>query len=367
MPRADDCNGKLKENAVMMLPEWRTFLQDAGAVMDDGRVIHFGNPSLETQVSVTGEVIADLSHRALIAVRGADAEKFLQGQLTNDILAVTDSKSQLSAHCSQKGRVLACFRVFRRAETLYLALPEVLLASTVERLRKYVLMSKLTLEIETGLVQMGYASAKGILHLRDIIDPLPGEDNAVTHSQGIIVIRVPGPHPHFELIGEEATLKTLWSRLDVHAAPVGAGPWELLEILAGIPILYSETVDAFIPQMINLDILGVISFKKGCYTGQEIVARTHYLGKLKRRMYRLHCPADKPPSPATPIYNSAQRTDESVGTVVAAQAAPEGGIVMLAVLQTEAVAHGELRLGQNDGHPCAIQDLPYSLEPVLNQ
>ena len=351
----------------MTHPGWQAFLENAGAVIHEGRVIHFGNPSLEIQVAVSGEVIADLSHRALIAVRGDDAEKYLQGQLTNDILAVTDTRSQLNAHCSPKGRVLTCFRIFRRADVIYMALPEALMEPSLERLRKYVLLSKVTLEAETGLVQIGYSSAKGIHHLRDIVNPLPDEIDAVTHADGITTIRISGPHPRFELIGSAAAINTLWTKLDVHAAPIGAGPWELLDILAGVPVLYPETVDAFIPQMINLDLLGGISFKKGCYTGQEIVARTHYLGKLKRRMYRLHCAINETPPPAAAIYNTVQRADEGVGTVVAAQAAPEGGVALLAVLQMEATTHGELKLGKIDGPPCTVQTLPYSLETTPSQ
>jgi folate-binding protein YgfZ len=346
----------------MMQPEWRAFLENAGAMIADGQVIHFGNPAVETQIAVSGEVITDLSQRALIAVRGADAEKYLQGQLTNDIHAVTEEQSQLSAQCSPKGRALVCFRVFRREGTLYLALPQVLLEPALERLRKYVLMSKVTLEVETNLVQIAYACAKGDQRLRDVIEPVPEQVNAVTHIDGVSVIRVPGPHPRFEFIGEIAAVKALWTRLDVHAAPVGAAPWALLDILGGVPELRPETADAFVPQMINLDLLGGVSFNKGCYTGQEIVARTHYLGKLKRRMYRLHCAGSTPPSPATSIYNSATRRDEGVGSVVAAETAPEGGIALLAVLQMEATAHGELRLGDADGPLCQVQTLPYRLE-----
>jgi folate-binding protein YgfZ len=345
----------------MMSPEWQTFLLNAGASVLDGCVRHFGNPSQETQVTTTGEVIADLSHRALIAVRGADAEKFLQGQLSNDILAVTDTLSQLSAQCSPKGRTLALFRIFRRGDVLYLALPEIMLQTTLERLRKYVLMSKLTLEPETGLAQIGYAGAKSVHHLRELINPLPDVINAVTQVRDITAIRIHGAHPRFELIGPEAALKTLWTQLDVHAAPVGADAWRLLDILAGLPSLTPQTVDAFVPQMINLDALDGINFKKGCYTGQEIVARTHYLGKLKRRMFLLHCPSDHPPSPATAIYNTTHRHDEGVGAVVSAQMAPHGGIALLAVLQIEAVTQGELRLGGIDGPLLALQPLPYPL------
>jgi len=350
----------------MMLSEWRTFLENNGAVILDGHVAHYGNPSLETQIATTGEVIADLSQRALIAVRGTDAEKYLQGQLTNDIYAVTEAHSQLSAHCSPKGRALACYRIFRREDTIYLALPEALLETSLERLRKYVLLSKVSLELETELMQIGYASAKGIHHLRDVIHTIPEEVNGVTHSDGLSVIRIPGPHPRFEVLGTAAAVKVLWTKLDVHAAAVGAGPWALLDILAGIPELQPETIDAFVPQMINLDVLGGISFNKGCYTGQEIVARTHYLGKLKRRMYRLHCPIGSPPAAATAIYNTAQRSDESAGSVVAAQAAPDGGVALLAVLQIEAASQGELRLGGANGPHCSLHPLPYSLETAAD-
>ena len=353
---------KFKGEEVMMIPEWRNFLENAGATILDGHVAHFGNPSLENQIATTGEVIADLSERALIAVRGPDAEKYLQGQLTNDIQAITETRSHLSAHCSPKGRAVICFRVFRRQDAIYLALPESLLEPGLERLRKFVLMSKLTLEVESKLVQIGYSGAKGIHHLRDIISPIPEEIDGVTHPDDVTVIRVPGPHPRFELIGTLADLKSIWNKLDVHAAPVGSGPWALLDILAGIPDLHPETTDAFVPQMINLDLLGGISFSKGCYTGQEIVARTHYLGKLKRRMYRLQCFIADPPPPATAIYNTAHRNDESVGSVVSAEVAPGGGTAMLAVLQSESITHGELRLGVIDGPLCTLQPLPYSLE-----
>lgn len=347
----------------MMTNEWQRFLEHAGAAMVAGEVHHFGSPEQETQVAVSGEVIADLSHRALIAARGPDAEKFLQGQLTCDVHGVDAAHSQLGAHCTPKGRVMALFRLFRRQETLYLALPESLAQAALDRLRKYRLMSKLTLEPDTALAQIGYSAAKGDRHLREALDPLPDAIGGVTQAGDITVLRVPGPYPRYEFIAPPASLAALWARLDVHAAPVGAGPWELLDILAGVPVLHPETVEEFVPQMLNLDVFNGISFKKGCYTGQEIVARTHYLGKLKRRMFRLQCKGE-PPRPGTPLFSPAHREDEGVGTVVAAQPAPEGGAALLAVLQIETATQGELRLGGIDGTPCMLQPLPYALEPA---
>jgi len=345
----------------MMTSEWQRFLERAGAQIVAGEVQGFGSPERESRAAESGEVIADLSHRALIAVRGADAETFLQGQLTNDIHAVSASHSQLSAHCTPKGRVVSLLRVFRRDEVLYLALPEALLQGTLARLRKYVLMSKVTLEPDSALAQMGYSAATAAHHLRDLLSPLPEAIDAVTRSGETTVLRVPGPYPRYELIGPPTALGSLWEALGVHAAPVGAGPWELLDILGGVPVLHPETLEAFVPQMLNLDVFDGINFKKGCYTGQEIVARTHYLGKLKRRMVRLHCAAEPPP-PATPLFNTAHREDEGVGVVVAARPAPDGGAALLAVLQVEAINQGDLHLGRIDGPRCTVQPLPYPLE-----
>lgn len=343
-----------------MTTEWQRFLDDAGATIVAGSVEGFGSAERETQAAVSGEVIADLSHRALIAVRGPDAEKFLQGQLTNDIRAVDAAHSQLSAHCNPKGRVLSLFRIFRCDETLYLALPETLLRPALERLRKYVLISKVTLEPETTLAQFGYSAAGDTRCLSGILKPLPEAVDGVSRAGAITVLRIAGPYPRYEFIGAPEALAALWTALQAHAAPVGAGPWELLDILGGVPVLHPQTVEEFVPQMLNLDHFAAINFKKGCYTGQEIVARTHYLGKLKRRMFRLHCDG-APPAPGTPVFSTAHREDEAVGAVVAAQPAPGGGAAMLAVLQLEA-SQGELRLGRIDGPRCLPQSLPYAVD-----
>jgi len=361
MLRGGECNGKFFGNATMMTSGWQRLLEHAGAQIAAGEVQDFGSPEHESRMAESGEVIADLSHRALIAVRGADAEAFLQGQLTNDIHGVNTSHSQLSAHCTPKGRVLSLLRVFRRDDLLYLALPEALLQGTLARLRKYVLMSKVRLEPDNALAQMGYSDATGADHLRECLAPLPEAIDTVTRSGEITILRVPGPYPRYELIGPPMSLGSLWDALRVHAAPVGAGPWELLDILGGVPVLHPETLEAFVPQMLNLDVFSGINFKKGCYTGQEIVARTHYLGKLKRRMFRLYCAAEPPP-PATPLFNTAHREDEGVGVVAAARPAPNGGAALLAVLQVEATTQGELHLGRLDGPLCTVQPLPYSLE-----
>lgn len=343
--------------------EWQHLLERAGADIAHGTAQHYGKPQQERHIASTGESVADLSHLPLVRVRGAEAEKFLQGQFTNDMRLVTARQSQLSAYCSPKGRALAITRFFRRNDDYCFALPAALIEPTVSRLRKYVLMSKVTFQTADELVHLGYSDPRGGGHLREALgSELPSAAGDVAEVDGISVIRVPGVTARFELVGTVEQLRPLWQGLVAQAAPIGAGPWEYLDIAAGLPVIYPETMEAFVPQMLNLDILGGISFKKGCYTGQEVVARTHYLGKLKRRMYQLHCNEDAPPAPGTPLFSTALRGDESAGAVVRAQAAPGGGSALLAVLQTDAAAGGGLRLGSLEGPECRMLALPYVLE-----
>jgi folate-binding protein YgfZ len=152
----------------------------------------------------------------------------------------------------------------------------------------------------------------------------------------------------------------LWDRLATRARPAGSGVWQWLTIRAGLPLITAATQDQFVPQMANLDALGGISFNKGCYTGQEIVARTQYLGRLKERLYLGHVDVAAPIVPGTRLHSVAFDA-QPCGTVLAAAPAPEGGSDLLAVLQISAADGGDVRLGATDGPAFAIERLPYPL------
>jgi len=345
-----------------MKPEWKEFLVDAGAELNNGCVVTFGNPERERRMTAAGNVFCDLSHLGMLAVYGTDAQSFLQNQFTNDLGRVDATHSQLNAYCTPKGRMLALFRIFQRGDTYYLRMPRGVLEPALERLQKYVLMAKVTLEDASGaLVRVGLSGPDAIEELEKAAGgQAPSEIDAVATLGEYTVIRVPGPMPRFEVYGELEPMKTLWNRLNVHCAPIGSGDWALLDILAGVPNVYPETVEAFVPQMANLEILNGVSFKKGCYPGQEIVARMQYLGKVKRRMYRLHADSSDAPAPGTEVFAAGK--DESVGKVVDAQCHPDGGVALLAVLQIEAAEQAKLHLGSADGTRAEVQTLPYPLE-----
>ena len=345
-----------------MNTDWQSFLEQQGATLDGNRVMDFGDSNKERQATASSHVIADLSHYGLISAEGEEARDFLQNQFSNDMRLVSDSESQISAYCSPKGRMMAAFRIFQRGETFYLRLPRAILESTLKRLRMFILRSKVTLEDASDkLVSIGFAGPEAQQRLGEILEKVPGTPNALIENNGLMVIRLPDPLPRFEIHGEPDPVIGLWRRLARQATPVGADSWSWLDIQAGIPEVLPETVEAFVPQMVNLEALDGISYKKGCYPGQEVVARMHYLGKLKRRMYRAHVTTDTVPSPGDNLYSPAE-TDQSVGKIVEAQPNPKGGIDLLAVIQIATADAGDVRLtAAEDAARLEFQDLPYTV------
>lgn len=344
-----------------MKPEWKEFLINAGAELDEGRVLSFGNPEREKRMTTTGGILCDLSHFGLIAAYGEDAETFLQGQLSNDLRQVDTEHSRLSAYCSPKGRMLAVMRLFRRSDTYYLRMPRELIEATLKRLHMFVLMSKVTLEdADDALVRFGFSGPQAAEELGEALGEVPEAPDALCFVKDYSVIRVPGPHPRFEIYGELEPMKKLWDTLNVRAAPVGASAWALLDILAGIPNVFKNTVEAFVPQMANMQLVDGVSFKKGCYPGQEIVARMQYLGKLKRRMYRLNVKGEA--EPGTEVYAEDDSPGQASGKIVDAQAHPDGGTEVLAVLQIDKAESKPLHLASLDGPPMQMRELPYAFE-----
>jgi folate-binding protein YgfZ len=344
-----------------MKAEWKTFLANTGAEFDaDGKVLSFGNPERERKMALTGNVFADLSHYSLVAVHGADARDFLQNQFSNDLRKVDAGHSQLNAYCSPKGRMLVHFRIFQHGDSFYLRMPSTMVEATVKRLRMYVLRSRVTFEdrvdtfIPIGLSGPGaeaeLARCSGLT--------LPTCIDTVAHNDHTLVIRVPGIHPRFEIYGDFDAGCRIWNALNVDCAPIGAGAWNLLEIQAGLPTILPETVEAFVPQMVNLQLVDGVSFKKGCYPGQEVVARMQYLGKLKRRMYLARVQVDAPPRAGQDLFD-AHGDEQSVGKIVDAEPHPDGGYALLAVVQISSAEQGDVRLASKDGPPLSYQALPY--------
>jgi folate-binding protein YgfZ len=343
-----------------MKTQWKAFLADAGAEFEGDSVVHFGNPEREQEVALSGLVFTDLGYLGVIAVHGKDAGTFLQAQFSNDIAQLDETGSQLNAFCTPKGRMLGLMRVFRQGDTYYLRLPADSLEAVLQRLRMYVLRADVTLEdASENFLRLGVAGELAAEELAETAGPVPEQpDQAVQHG-ALTLLRVPGVQPRFEVFASSLdAAESLWDALNVRGAPVGESAWRLLEIQAGIPSIFAATAEMFVPQMANLQLINGLNFKKGCYPGQEIVARMQYLGTLKRRMYLGHIDTDTRPLPGDPVFSGAD-SEQPTGRIVDAQPHPDGGQQALAILQIAAVEAGDLHFGAADGAAFIQQDLPY--------
>lgn len=343
-----------------MQASWQAFLAQQGASIAEGAIVHFGHPQQEAQAAADGSIIADLSHLGLLQLDGDDAVTFLQGQVTNDVKLLDGSRSHYTGYCNPKGRMLALLHAFAHRGHLHLQLNGALKESVMKRLKMYVLRSKVAItDVSDDIIRLGVSGTAAEFALQSLFGTLPTAPHELLDHERATLLRLPGTTPRFEVFTKPELAQALWSDLRLHCTPVGRAAWELLEIRAGIPDVTPATLEAFVPQMLNLDLLGGINFKKGCYTGQEIVARTHYLGKVKRRTHLGHANTAQPPNPGDGVYGV--DSTEPVGLVVSAAPAPQGGYDLLAEIRLESVEAGTVRLQATDGPAIELLPLPYSL------
>lgn len=347
-----------------MANNWMNFLSEIGASFNELREVNFNSAIESTSKLPQGDFfLTDLSWLGIIQVSGDDKHTYLQGQLTNDVNAVSSSLSQLSGLCTPKGRMRALFSIFSRSENLYLQVPYPLLAENLKRLKMFVLMSKVELnDGSDNLARIGIYGNKAEKILQNSGFTIPKETNMVTEHNDFQLLRLSGTTPRFECIGPVDNMKSLWQNLQPQAQLMNSNQWRLLDITAGTPNVFPQTNEAFIPQMLNLQAMNGISFKKGCYTGQEVVARMQYLGKLKRRMYRAHCDTEQLPLPGTALHSAASQSGQGSGNIVDAQLSPQGGIDLLAVITTDAADKQDIFLDELMQIPLKLQDLPYAIE-----
>lgn len=341
-----------------MTGTWLDYLRDQGAHIDNDRVESWpqGNGLAALQ---SGTVMADLSHIALYNIEGKDAQEFLSGQFSNDIRLLDEKSSQLSAYCNPKGRMLALFRL-NLTDNGYLAqIDRGIAGQVIPRLKMYVLRSEVTIE-PAPVVSIGLAGPGAIKAVESATGcTAPDAVNGMTRNGAIMVIRLAGDH-RLQVIAPAERMQAIWQQLSETLTPVGWREWEWTEIHNGIPCVRDTTYEQFIPQMVNLDLLHGINFKKGCYPGQEIVARMKYLGKLKQRMLGGHIDSDTPPEPGTSVY-AASFGENSAGTVVNAQPSPEGGCDLLVVAQIKSLESNDLHVSTIDGAAISLKPLPYSV------
>jgi folate-binding protein YgfZ len=339
-----------------MNSQWKNFLESNSATIQQDGMVRFGQ--LEQAPACA---LCDLSYLGLISVSGPDAADFLQGQFTNDIRELGEDNCQLSAYCNPKGRMFANFWLFRQGDAIFMQLPRETLGPVLKRLSMFLLRSKATLtDVSDELVRIGMVGEQAESQLQNHFAALPDRPSQLIHQEGLTLLRLPGLTPRFEIIGEAGAIAALWGSLG-GTTPTDSSYWPLQDIRAGIPTVYAATAEAFIPQMVNMQLVQGVSFTKGCYCGQEIVARTQYRGTLKRRMYLAHVTGDRRPLPGEELTSPSAEHDQMAGQVVDAQPAPEGGYDALVMAQIAGFEANDIRLGDN-GPLLELGTPPYPFE-----
>jgi folate-binding protein YgfZ len=314
---------------------------------DNWRMVDTPLPEVDADGAVS------LADWGVILAQGADAAAFLNSQLTQDMLHLAEGRASLAGYCSPKGRLLATFVAWRvSTDAIALACSADLLAATLKRLSMYVLRAK---------CKLSDASAAWPLH--GLAGPsadalaagaVAAADWASASVGGSRMIRLPAV---------DGVSRYLWAGPEAPTLPpLQAEAWRWLEVRSGVPRVTAATVDQFVPQMLNLELLGGVNFKKGCYPGQEVVARSQYRGTLKRRCYLMDSAA--PVAPGTEVFHS-DDPGQPAGMVVLAASSPAGRHAALVELKMAALLGGSLHAASAAGPLLKVAALPYALDAMV--
>ncbi len=304
--------------------------------------------------ATTRSACAPLTELGALAVRGPDARAFLHAQLTIDVEHLAADRARHAGWCSAKGRLLASFVVIPCADGYLLQVARDLAPAVAKRLAMFVLRSKVTVADVSGEYrQLGVWGSGTQARLAACGLGMPAGDLALAWAGEVAAVRM--GDERFLVLGPSAQATEMERRLELPSGEEGA--WTLAEIRAGRALIVQATQDLFVPQMVNLESIDGVDFKKGCYPGQEVVARTQYRGQLKRRMVRARAPAGVKLAPAQDLYSD-EFPGQASGTVVSAAPA-DGGSELLAVVPVASAKGRKLRAAP-DGPPLEVLDLPYS-------
>lgn len=357
-----------------MTSQWRDLLPQAAAASSTELSLDADALAAQFDALRNGSFVSLASDTGLIAVNGADAAAFLHGQLTNDVERLAPAQARLAGYCSAKGRLLATFLMWRDASadaTIYLACGADVQAGVQKRLSMFVLRAKAKLTDGTAthvLLQVGGPAAEAVL--AGTFASLP--DSALAAAHGTLgdaptsLVRLPDAGtaralPRFLWSVPVAQAGAAWASLTQAAGVVTVAPdiaaW--LDVHSGVARVTSATQEQFVPQMINWEVVGGVNFRKGCYPGQEVVARSQYRGTIKRRLHLAHIDG-APPQPGQALVETSD-PDQPCGMIVQAAIAPSGGYDALVELKLAAREANDVRLGAADGPALAFAELPYDI------
>lgn len=343
------------------MDKWLQFLQEQGARLGQNpEALDFN--SADVNLPASG-CITPLTDLGLISLTGDDAASFLHSQLTNDVEHLPLGEARLAGYCSPKGRLLATFLMWKTSDTIFLQVPSELQAAIQKRLQMYVLRAKVKLaDASNSHVAIGIVGAAASNVLQKYFPSLPAVPYTKTDSDAGVLIRVAdtGGKPRYQWITTTEKAEHAWPELAASLPPAGPHAWRISNIEAGVPQIVLATQEQFVPQMVNFELIGGVNFKKGCYPGQEIVARSQYLGKLKRRT--MLATVDTADAKAGNEVFSSDDPQQPCGMIVNAERISEIASACLVEIKLAALDAGTVHLNSADGPLLHFKTLPYELK-----
>jgi hypothetical protein len=329
-----------------------SLLSSIGASLDHNNNIDFDAADTDNQY------LTVIHQRGLLSISGPDSKKFLQGQLTCDTNLINNQQAATGASCNPKGRVIGNFTLSQWDEqTLNFSGHHESMAAVNAHLSKYIVFSKAKLSLDNDYVCLGIKTDSIATAVGSLFDSLPTGNLSQSNHNSAKLLMVDAKQGLYELWLKSAELSAVWSQLCGELTPTNSSVWDSDMIALGLASTEQNTSDLFIPQHLNMQLNGGISFTKGCYTGQEVVARMQYRGKLKRHMYRVE--ADTLPIAGTALFDGER--EQSIGNMV--QVAHAGRrMVGLAVLTDKNVESGNIYADQNGQQKLSLLSLPYSIK-----
>jgi folate-binding protein YgfZ len=354
-----------------MNKDWKNYLLSKGARFTEDGGFQFNLESADNRKADDTDIICDVSQFSTLVIAGGDAKEFMQGQFTNDTDRVDEDNSQLSAFCNNKGRMAANFRLFENQQNYFFSVKNSLVDHSIQHLQNYILRAQVAIQdVSEQLIHLGISGSNAEKLLSPFIEISNRDVDGVSSNENYIIIRAADHHkntkPRYEVFCSFEHAKKLWEAVSTQAETVNSSSWDYLNIQAGLPFIDDKTSEEFVPQMVNMDLINGVSFTKGCFTGQEIIARMHYLGKLKKRCFKVHIASEDRPAAGNKLFAENARAGQNTGMIIQAEKNPESGYDALAVIQI-ADTESNLFLGDADGPVVTVKELPYAFESSANE
>ncbi|EKD4767531.1 tRNA-modifying protein YgfZ [Salmonella enterica subsp. enterica serovar Infantis] len=316
------------------------------------------HPSSSARLPLT---LIALDDWALSSITGVDSEKYIQGQVTADVSQMTEQQHLLAAHCDAKGKMWSTLRLFRERDGFAWIERRSVREAQLTELKKYAVFSKVVIAPDDERVLLGVAGFQARAALANVFSVLPNSENQVVRDGASTLLWFEHPAERFLLVTDVATANMLTEKLHGEAELNNSQQWLALDIEAGIPVIDAANSGQFIPQATNLQALGGISFKKGCYTGQEMVARAKFRGANKRALWLLAGKASRVAEAGEDLELQMGENWRRTGAILAATQLDDGQLLVQAVMNNDLEAESVFRV-RDDANTLHIVPLPYSLE-----